>query len=258
MQKKVLITGASSGIGLATAELFAQKNYKIIAIGRNTSQLKYLRQKIGKEHKFIQFDLNKIEKIPILAKKIEDYGGVDVLINNAGIGLFKPFEKTNDFETEKIITINLLAPIALTRALFRTMKEKGGTVVNISSVAGKRTWKHLTIYSASKFGLIGFSNSLRRECKYYHYPIKVIVVCPPATDTAFFENAGYIDYKKNHPNQNLLSPQDVAREIYNGVINNKREVIIGGRAKILDKMASLFPVFTENLEDKIKERSHKH
>jgi short-subunit dehydrogenase len=134
------------------------------------------------------------------------------------------------------------------------MKPRGGIIVNIASVAGKRTWKHLTAYSASKFGLMGFSNSLRREMKFYQYPIKIIVVCPPAIDTPFFANAGYKDYKKDHPGQTLLPPEIVAEEIYSAVMKGKREVVIGRRAKILDMLYRMSPRFTEWLEDFLKKK----
>ena len=255
MQKKILITGATSGIGFETAILFAEKGYRIIALGRKIDGLKKLQELIGKEHVFIKFDLTNIKKIYSLIKNIEkEIGELDVFINNAGIGLFKKLESINDNEINDLLSINLLAPIILCREIIPLMKERGGTIVNISSVAGKRTWKNLTIYSASKFGLIGFSNSLRREFKFYNYPIRVMVVCPPAIDTKFFENAGYKNYKEDHPAQRLLSSRYVAEEIYKGVIKNKREVIIGRRAKILDKATSLFPVFIENLEDFLKKK----
>jgi len=255
MQKNVLITGASSGIGFETSLIFAKNGYKIIALGRNIQGIKNLQQEIGKEHMFIQFDLSKTNFIPSLIKKIESkICKIDILINNAGIGLFKKIEEINDEDIARLINTNLIAPIILTREVLHSMKEKGGVIVNVSSVAGKRTWKHLSIYSASKFGLVGFSNSLRRECKFYNYPIRVMVVCPPAIDTKFFENAGYKNYKEDHPVQHLLSPRYVAEEIYKGVINKKREVIITGRAKILDKVSAIFPKFVENLEDALKRK----
>ncbi len=255
IKKNVLITGAGSGIGFATAQRFAREGYTIIAVGRNKKGLEQLREAIGNEHYFILFDLIRLEKIPHLIARIEKkVGPIDILINNAGIGLFKKFEDIPDSAIDKIVRTNLFAPMALSRAVFPSMKTRGGTIVNIASVAGKRTWKHLTAYSASKFGLIGFSNSLRRECMYYTYPISIIVVCPPAVDTPFFDNAGYYDYKKDHLGQKLLSAEEVADEIYFAVVHNKREVLVGMRAKILDKLYAFSPRFIEWLEDWVKRK----
>src|SRR3989344_1931650 len=251
--KQVLITGASSGIGFETAIIFAEKGYRIIALSRNVLGLKKIQEKIGNTHLFIKFDLTQTEKIPQFILNLKKQAGsIDILINNAGVGLFKKLEDVSDKEITQVISVNLLAPMILCREIIPLMKENGGTIVNIASVAGKRTWKHLSIYSASKFGLIGLSNSLRREFAYYHYPISVVVVCPPVTNTPFFENAGYSDYKKDHPGQNLISSQEVARIIYEATIKKKREVIITGRAKILDKAAALFPRLTESLEDNLR------
>ncbi|MEN9626007.1 MAG: hypothetical protein RL557_335 [archaeon] len=255
MKKNVLITGAGSGIGFATAKRFAQEGYIVIALGRKTRELQQLREAIGNEHHFILFDVTQLHKIPKLISSLEKKtGGIDILINNAGIGLFKKFEEISDSAIDKIVRTNLFAPMALSRAVFSSMKERGGTIVNIASVAGKRTWKHLTAYSASKFGLIGFSNSLRRECNYYNYPVKIVVVCPPAVDTPFFAHAGYPEYKRDHPGQSLLSADTVADEIYHAVIKNKREVVVGWRAKILDKAYALSPRFIEWLEDWVKKK----
>ena len=250
---KVLITGATSGIGYATALLFAARGHSIIAIGRNKEALNKLREEIGPGHSFIKFDLTNFEKISLLKKSITNkVGHVDVIINNAGVGVFKPFEEISETEWKKIMDTNFKAPVKLIKAFYEDMKSEGGTIVNITSVAGKRTWKNLTAYSSSKFALVGFTNSLRRECKFHDYPINIINICPPATDTEFFNNAGYPNYKEEHPHQNLLNPNKVAEDIYEAVMKNKREVLVSARAKLLDKVASIFPNFIENLEDSIK------
>lgn len=250
MSKKVLITGATSGIGYATAVLLARNGYTIVALGRNQDALEKLREEIGTGHLFVKFDITNFDQISMLRRSINDkVGHVDIIINNAGIGAFKPFDELSEKEFNKIMDTNFRAPVRIIKAFYQNLKNHGGTIVNVTSVAGKRTWKNMTAYCPSKFALIGFTNSLRRECKFHNYPINIINICPPATKTEFFNNAGYPNYEEDHPDQNLMDPEEIAYEIFDAIKHNKREVIISTRAKVLDTAASILPTFIENLED---------
>ncbi len=249
-----LITGVTSGIGWETARLFAKEGYRVVALGRDQNQLKALKTQMAEpeKHLFFTCDLADIHAIePMMNQIIKECGSIDVLVNNAGQGLFKPLEAASSAEEQAILAINLLAPMELTRKVLPAMKQNGGAVVNVSSVAGKRAFKKLTAYCASKFGLIGFSNSLRRELKFYKIPVSVSVVCPPATRTSFFKNAGYLNFEADHPGLTLADPKRVAHEILNAVRHKKREVIVTPRAKILDKLSAIFPAFVEWLEDRM-------
>ena len=257
MEKTVLITGATSGIGWETALLFAANGFRVVALGRDHQRLNALKAEIPEpeKHLFVVCDLGDIKAIkPALEAALHQCGSIDILVNNAGQGLFKPLEAASSAEEQALLTVNLLAPMEITRIVLPLMKKNGGIIVNVSSVAGKRTFKNLTAYCASKFGLIGFSNSLRRELKFHQIPISVSVVCPPATRTNFFKNAHYLNFEEDHPSLTLVDPQVVAREIWKAVRHKKREVIITPRAKLLDKMASIFPAFTEWLEDRVAKK----
>lgn len=252
--KTALITGATGGIGWETALLFAQKGFRVIAVGRKQEKLDKLKAALpGGHHDFMRCDLSDLKAIrPTLAPIIAQCDTIDVLINNAGQGLFKPLHQTTTEEETALLNINLLAPMELARCVLPIMKKQGsGAIVNVSSVAGKRTFKKLTAYCASKFGLIGFSNSLRRELKFYKIPVSVSVVCPPAVRTDFFKNADYPNFEADHPTLSLLDPKRVAQAIWNAAAHKRREVIVTPRAKILDKLAAIFPEFTEWLEDQL-------
>jgi short-subunit dehydrogenase len=255
MSQVVLITGATSGIGRSTALLLGRKGYTIVAIGRDKEKLKTLHNNIlnPSHHLFLECDLSDSKQLnKAFHEVITTYDKVDILINNAGIGLFKYFDETSLEEWNQILNINLLAAVELTKLVLPVMqKQRSGQIINISSVAGKRTWKRLTAYCASKFALIGFSNSLRREMKYKKLPITITVICPPAIKTDFFTAGGYPNYEAEHPGQKLLHPDQVAQAIYKSIIHKKREVLVRTRAKVLDKVASVSQSFIEWLEDKV-------
>ena len=199
MSQVVLITGATSGIGRSTALLLGRKGYTVAAIGRDKEKLKTLHNNIlnPSKHLFLECDLSDSKQLnKTFNEVIKTYDKVDILINNAGIGLFKYFDETSLEEWNQILNINLLAAVELTKLVLPVMqKQRSGQIINISSVAGKRTWKRLTAYCASKFALIGFSNSLRREMKYKKLPITITVICPPAIKTDFFTAGGYPNYE---------------------------------------------------------------
>ena len=254
-KKHALITGVSSGFGRTLSFLLAKKGWSVTGISRNSNKLSLLEKKISfpERHRFLTCDINDYKGLEKAVKNAISYAPVDVVVNNAGIGLFKNLTETTTTERRHIIETNLLAAMDLTALILPHMiKNQEGHIINISSVAGKRTWKRITAYSASKFGLIGFSNSLRRELKYEKHPIAVTTVCPPASKTGFFNNSGYPNYEADHEGDYLFTSQEVAIKIYEAILKRPREVIVGRRAKILDTMNSISPVFTEWLEDTLK------
>lgn len=256
MDKIVLITGATSGIGWETAKRFARAKYRVIAIGRNFEKLRQLEVELGiGRHVFWQCDLtSETERAQTIAKVLADFPAIDVLVNNAGIGYFASFAASQESVWRRVFEINMFVPMILTHALLPALIARRGVVVNVASVAGKRTFKHLTAYCASKFALMGFSNSLRRELRFDGVPVHVAVVCPPATDTAFFNHAGYDTFDQDHPLVNLLAPTVVAEKIFVAAQKRKREIIVTTRAKILDFFSALFPSWIEQVEDSVAKK----
>lgn len=187
MKKVVLITGASSGIGREIAKLFLEKDYSLILSGRNKEGFDYTKNKSNVD--VVLGDITKKEirqQIVDLAKN--KYKKLDILINNAGITFIQPFEDNTEEQLNKIFEISLKTPILLTHDLYETMKaQKNGTIVFINSAAGKQGYPNHTMYSAMKFGLNGFSQSLRLEAK--KYGIRVISIHPGGVKTSMYQKA---------------------------------------------------------------------
>lgn len=201
MSRVVLITGASSGIGREIAKLFLEKDYQLILSGRNKEGFQYIKGYSNVELVF--GDITKKETRDKMSDLIKNkYKKIDILINNAGITYVQPFEDTTEEDLNKIFETNLKVPMLLTHEFYETMKsQKNGTIVFINSSAGKQGYPNHTMYSAMKFGLNGFSQSLRHEAK--KHGIRVISIHPGGVNTTMYSNAKiqpdvnqYMDPKK--------------------------------------------------------------
>lgn len=191
-----IITGASRGMGKSIALGLAKNGYKTILISRNEDKLKIVADEIisktegnSPQPDIIAFDLSDVDNINGLIKRIKnDYGRIDVLINNAAGYINGTFESSID-EFRQLIEMNLISAHELMKSVVPVMKEQnGGHIINIASRAGKIGFATTGLYSATKFGLVGISESVYRE--YAEYGIKVTAICPSWVDTEMALEAG--------------------------------------------------------------------
>lgn len=154
MKKTVVITGASRGLGAALAEVFGVAGYNLILTSKDT----VIEEREGV--KFVKGDIKSYNTLVALTKAVDELG-VDILINNVGEYMNKKFDEMVIKDFTDIISVNLIRPMVLTRALWPVLKERGGIVVNINSVAGKAGSSGEVAYCASKHGLRGFSQALQ-------------------------------------------------------------------------------------------------
>ncbi|MGQ0569752.1 MAG: SDR family NAD(P)-dependent oxidoreductase [Armatimonadota bacterium] len=173
----VIVTGASSGIGEATARAFASAGDRVVLAARRIDRLNALAAELP-DSLPVAADLSKTEDIARLVEAaLARYGAIDVLVNNAGLGRYDWLERipADDIRTE--VGVNLVAPILLARAVLPAMQSRGrGVIINVCSVAGKIATPTTSIYNAAKFGIDGFSQALRREA--LHQGIQVCVIYP--------------------------------------------------------------------------------
>ena len=191
-RKAVLITGASSGIGVAAAREFAAQGDRLVLTARREERLQELAEELrrrGGEAMVEVADLADPAAAPELAARAEArLGRVDVLVNNAGFGAQRRYEESDEQLTASMFQVNVLSAMALTRALVEGMKTRGsGAVVNVASVGGLVAHPLNVAYCASKHALVGFSRSLRLELS--GTGVRVVAVCPGATRTEFFDVA---------------------------------------------------------------------
>ena len=242
----ILITGASSGIGAATALYFGQRGYRVVMAARRLERLDEQASVIknnGGEALAIEVDVSSSEQIQELVERtLKNYSRIDVLFNNAGFGRMRWLEKL-DFEAdiESQLQVNLHGAIRTTKAVIPTMiAQRSGHIINMSSVAGYIAPPTYTIYAATKFGLRGFTDALRREM--YHYNIRVSGIYPGPVKTEFIEHMGS-ERKSGFktPTWVVLTSEDIARAVWKLNLRPRRAVVLPGFFSGLIMLEHWFP-----------------
>jgi 3-oxoacyl-[acyl-carrier protein] reductase len=209
--KVAVVTGAGRGIGKAVSLSLAQSGCRVVLAARSGDQLDEVQKEIsarGSKALSVPTDLTRDDETSALVEKIQQvWGGVDILINNAGWGKRAPVVKAKTEDWDQTFRLNLRAPMLLAKLLLPHMIEKGeGAVINIGSVSGKTGEANGAAYSASKFGLIGFTQSLFEEVR--EYGIKVAVILPGFVDTPLIPPNRQLDRSK------MIQAEDVAQAVH--------------------------------------------
>ena len=190
-KRTVLVTGCSSGIGLTTCHVLSRNNFMTYGTVRNLSKAKKIQDLMNRENlslKILRLDVNDNQSIKLAIKKIlNDTGRIDVLINNAGYGMFGPIEEITTQEIKKQFETNFFGAIRLIKAIVPIMRKQGnGTIVNISSMVGRFGVPLNSAYVSSKFAVEGLSESISFELE--EFGIRVIVIEPGVVKSDFFHN----------------------------------------------------------------------
>jgi 3-dehydrosphinganine reductase len=256
--KIAFITGGSSGIGLACAELLAARGAGVVIFARGREQLEKAlkeieRNRVSENQRFLAVQLDVSQRAhaeDLLSKAMVDFGSPDILINSAGISHPQRFEDIPYAKFDEIVRINLNGTWNTVSVLLPYMKGRGGFIVNVSSVAGYVGIFGMTAYSASKFAVIGFSEALRSELKRFN--ISVSVLCPPDVDTPMLERAGKIkpeETKAISSSASVMKPLDVARAVIDGMGRGQFLILPGAGTKYTHFMKRLFPALVESIID---------
>lgn len=241
----VWITGASSGIGEAFAKAFNVAGAKVILSARNIKELQRVQGELPNKTApsvILPFDVQKYQEAENMAKKaIETFGKLDILINNAGLSQRSLAKDTPFIEELKIIEVDLIATIALTKAVLPQLMQHKGQVVIISSVMGKINTKYRSAYAAAKHGAVGYFESLRLELA--EDGVNVCNIMPGFIATNITKNAvgSNEEIAKNSQNNSGLSPEDFVKQAIVAIYQRKGNVYIGGfkeRAAMLLKRLS--------------------
>ena len=240
--KNILITGATGGIGAALCQQLNNAGANLALHDLNGTKLQAL-------HETLASGDNRLEVIvldlmgdnagsQLVAEANDVLQGLDMVINLAGIQTFKALDDLSASQIDMQIALNLTVPIHINQAaghLF--MQQKSGTIVNIGSTFGSIGFAQFSVYSASKFGLRGFSEALRREMK--GSGVEVLYIAPRATQTALNSSAMYEMAEKTK--MNIDTPEDVATQIIQAIKKQKKNTFIGFPEKFFCKVNALFP-----------------
>lgn len=247
--KVVIITGASSGIGKSYAYAFAEIGCNIVLAARSKDIIDNLALELKEKYNIqalaIQTDVSIQEQAEnLINQTLEYFDHIDILINNAGIAGYSYIYNSNLEDMKKIMDTNYWGMVyCIHSALPSMIRRRRGKIVNISSVVGKRAMPLMATYSASKFAMEGFSESLRVEVK--KFGIDVLMIYPTTTKTNFINNA--------FEGENLrskvigMSSEIVAKETINAIVDNKRDHVLGFNEKIGLEINNFLPSLVDNL-----------
>ncbi|MDQ0637821.1 short-subunit dehydrogenase [Pedobacter sp. W3I1] len=238
-----LITGASSGIGYELAKLFAKDNFNLIIVGRDEAKLKRAAVALeaqGVEVITITADLFEPDAAFDLYEQIKAQNiQIDVLVNDAGQGVYGKFVDTDLNKELDIIQLNISSLVTLTKLYVREMVARGsGKILNVASVAGKVPGPYQAVYHGTKAFVHSFSEAVRAEIK--DTPVNITSLLPGPTDTDFFRKADMLDSKVVQEGE-LADPADVAKDGYEAMIAGKDMVISGFKNKLQVAMGNITP-----------------
>jgi short-subunit dehydrogenase len=247
---RILITGASQGIGKALAELAARRGGKVLAAARSLELLGELQQQVRKDGgtlEIVQADVTSAEdRQRMVAAAQQHFGGLDILVNNAGIGATGHFAEADGERMRKIFEVNFFGLTETTRVFLPLLKEgKQPAIVNISSVAGRRGIPSRSDYSASKFAVEGFSEALRPELA--KDGIDVIVICPGLTQTNFSKNM--IEQKARVQFDHLrgMTSEEVAESTIQAIERGSRQITLTFQGKLLVLVSRFLPRLADRI-----------
>jgi short-subunit dehydrogenase len=243
--KVVLITGASEGIGAACARVFEARGARLSLVARNPDKLAGVG---GADTLRTAGDVTSDEtRESVVARTVAQFGAIDILVNNAGMGLYAPASKAPMDDARRLFELNFFAPLALMQLVVPHMLErKRGTIVNVSSIAGKITLPWFTLYSVSKFALNSLTDGLRAELK--PHGIHAMGVCPGYVKTEFQTHA-----LGTRPPTSVakgrrfaITAERCAEAIARGVERDARTVMVPRIGWLLVGISRLLPAFVES------------
>jgi len=241
-----LVTGASGGLGAQIALELAKRDVQLILVARNTAKLEQVALECqsftSKPVNVYSCDLTDDASVNNLLATLDEAYKITMVINNAGLGYLKLAKDLSESEINQMLHLNLNTLIKITQHFVpRFIEDKGGVIVNIASQAGKSATVKSSVYSATKFGVLGYSNALRLELK--PYGIHVMTVNPGPIATDFFDKA--------EPTGKycavVLDPVKVAGEVVKGIEREKREVNLPKTMNFASKLNVLFPKIGDKL-----------
>ena len=209
MNKAAIVTGASSGIGLAISRVLCELNYDVYGFGRDFEREETAQfvQSTKTFHPVIG-DLLETQKVCDKIKQITGEARVEVLVNAAGVGYYGLHEQLSVKQIQTLVRTNLELPLILTNRLLRELKENSGYIINISSITAKHSSPHGCAYAATKAGITGFGESLFDEAR--KYGVKVTTIHPDMTQTDLYRDA---DFTCAEEEGSFLEPSEVAEAV---------------------------------------------
>ncbi len=251
--KVVIITGGNSGIGKALAFEFGSKGSKIVITGRNMKALQETENELKAKNievLSIQADVTQMaDNKRMTEQTLQHFGKIDILINNAGISMRAFFEEVDVEVIKQVMDINFFGAIYATKCCLPAIIQQKGSVIGISSIAGYRGLPARVGYSASKFALQGFLESLRSEM--IDKGVHVLTACPYYTTSNIrfrsLTKDGTVQNDSPRDEKEMMSAEECARQIYNATVSRKKILVLTFMGKLTVLLNKLFPSFMDKM-----------
>ncbi|MPY65867.1 SDR family oxidoreductase [Deinococcus sp. SDU3-2] len=250
-EQVIVITGASSGIGLSTARLAAQEGARLVLAARSEEALRQLANEItaaGGEAVPVVADVSREEDVAHIAQVArERFGGFDTWVNNAGVGMYGRLLESDVEDMRRLFDINFWGVVYGSREAVSHLRERGGTLINVGSVVSEQAIPLQGAYGASKHAIKAFTDTLRMELEHDDVPVTVTLIKPGPIDTPFPLHArSYLPTEPKHVPP-VYAPEVVARAILHAAVKPTRELFVGGGGKGMAASGMLAPAATEKL-----------
>jgi short-subunit dehydrogenase len=257
-QQIIVITGATSGIGLCTARMAAKRGANVVAVARNEAALCELVDEIndsGGRATYAVADVADEEALKRAAEiAVERFGGIDTWVNNAGASIYGRIMDVRTEDLRRLFETNLWGVVHGSRIAVEHLRERGGALINVGSETSDAAVPLQGMYSASKHAVKGFTDALRMELEADKLPISLTLIKPTAIHTPFPENArNYLSYEPQLPAP-LYAPELVAQAILHCAESPTRDFFVGGMAKVHSSMALNTPRLHQKMNESMIDR----
>ncbi len=256
LSKQVMvITGASSGIGLATAIMAAKAGVKLVLTARNEKALREiadnLKQK-GTEVEILAVDIGLEQDVQKIADAaIKRFGRIDTWVNNAGVDIWGRLEEVSDEDNQRLFKTNFWGTVYGSKTAVSHLKKTGGALINVGSVASDRGFPLQGMYCASKHAVKSFTETLRSELQEQGIPVSVTLIKPASIGTPLAKQCkNYLEFEPKLPSP-VYAPEEVATSILYAAVNPVRDIYVGFAGKIISTLGRFFPSITDFIAVKL-------
>lgn len=254
-EQVIVITGASSGIGLATAQAAAKAGAKVVLAARNQEALSKIEQEIkneGGQAIFVVADVGREADVKKIADAaISNFGGFDTWVNDAGVSIYGRLDEVTDEDNRRLFDTNFWGVVYGSLVAAKHLKNKGGAIINVGSELSDISIPLQGMYSASKHAVKGFTDSLRIELMEDKAPVSVTLIKPAGIDTPYPQHAkNYTDRELTLPPP-VYMPEEVAMAILEAAVNPHRDIMVGGGAKLMSSLNKRIPGVMDWVNSKI-------
>jgi short-subunit dehydrogenase len=260
-EQTLVITGATSGIGLVTARMAAKRGANLVLVARNEKALQKLARELNQGEKKARLVAADVAQYDDLKKAVTEahaaFGGFDTWINNAGVSIYGNLEDVADEDSRRLFDTNFWGVVNGSLMAAKDMHERGGTIVNIGSTLSDRAIPLQGMYCASKHAVKGFTDALRMELEAQDEPIHLSLVKPSAIDTPYKDHAkNYLGVRPENPAP-VYSPETVAETILYCAENPVRDVFVGAGGKIMSMMGEYAPRISDRAMESVMNDAQK-